>query len=494
MLRIAFAVFVVVVSLVATELGYRRMLRAEGRFVPVAEDAFVLYGVGESTMTGQPYGESVSPILLTRTLLGGRIAGRPIDVHNLAQPSSGIISQGLRFESEVALRDRAIPGAVLIYSGHNEGFGGREQRGGLLSLVGDVHLLRYSAALTDLLVYLEANRIVAPPEGMHHRTERFLRRVIESALRAGLVPVLFTLPSNIARIEPNARLSEMPEVRAVLEAGAGLETAGEIERALAYYRHAYDSARALGRPSAPLLLYRAARCAEALGDYETARRDYWSAVDSDSRQNFGRATTAQNALVRSLGVEYRIPVVDVVSVFEQAAPHGILADDLFADGHHPNLEGYRLLAEACVARLAEVFPAKRIDGLADVDEIVAALDISAGQLRSAHMTAGSWLVSTSALHPWPRDRMALAQAHFRAAASSQDDVSALLGLAIAQASRDGTLLTDDGVVAELGRANFFYADSFSIPPEVWAKLSARLRERGVDESLVTRIDALLAHR
>ncbi len=493
MLRVAAVACAVALAAVVTEVGYRHVLRGQRRFLPVAADAFVLYGVGESTMTGQPYTESVSPIMLTQRLLGGRIGGRAIEVHNLAQPSSGIVSQGLRFEAEVAFRDREVPGAVLIYSGHNEGVGSNERPGGPLSLLADVGLLRYSAVLTDLLVYLEANRIVMPPEGLHHRSEPFLRRVIESALHAGLVPVLFTVPSNIGGIEPNARASDMPEVRAILETGADLETAGNTSAAVAHYRAAYEAARGEGRPSSVLLLYRAARCEEALGDYEAARRDYWSVVDSDSRLNFGRATTEQNDLIRSLGEEYRIPVVDAVRAFEQAAPNGILANELFADGHHPNLEGYRLLADACVTRLADVLPAKRAEDLADVADIVAELNMSSQYLRAAHIMAGSWLLSTAALHPWPRDRMALAEAHFRAALSSDDDLSALLGLALSQGSRDGTLLTDD-VVDELGRARVFYTDFLTISPDLWAKLSPLLRDRRVDESTLTRIESRLAHR
>jgi tetratricopeptide (TPR) repeat protein len=310
----------------------------------------------------------------------------------------------------------------------------------------------------------------------------------------GLRPILFTLPSNTAGIEPNARSAEMPEVRAILDAGAELEAKGMMQAAAAHYRAAYEAAVSQRKPSAPLLLYRAARCEEMLGQYDAARRDYWLVVDSDSRQNFGRATTVQNGLIRSLGVEYRIPVVDGVAAFERAAPHGILGNELFADGHHPNLEGYRLLAEECVARLAEVLPAERTEGLADVDGIIAALGISAANMRSAHLMAGSWLLSASAYHPWPRDRMDLAEAHFRAALASNDDVSALLGIALSQGARDGKLLSEDEVVDELGRAHQFYTEFLSVSPGLWEKLLPRLRDRGVEEQILARLDLLLTGR
>ncbi len=58
-----------------------------------------------------------------------------------------------------------------------------------------------------------------------------------------------------------------------------------------------------------------------------------------------RAPFAQNALIRRLTDEYRVPLVDTVALLEKASPSGILGNELFVDGQHPDLMGQIVIAK-----------------------------------------------------------------------------------------------------------------------------------------------------
>ena len=174
--------------------------------------------------------------------------------------------------------------------------------------------------------------------------------------------------------------------------------------------------------------------------YEAARQGFWAVVDGDPRLNFGRATVAQNALIRRLAEEHGLPLVDGLAAFEHASPHGIPGIDLFADGHHPNLRGYWVLASAAADTLAETLDAELSSSLPDPEAIAVRFGLGPLALARAHVRSGSWLIATAALHPWPVDRLVLAERHFRAAADGGDGLSSFLGIALSQAGRNGGFL------------------------------------------------------
>src|SRR5262249_40180230 len=158
-----------------------------------------------------------------------------------------------------------------------------------------------------------------------------------------------------------------------------------------------------GARSAAWLYYRAGRCEEAIGHFAEAREDYWTAVDLDPRTMFGRATRSQNQLVRHLANEYRVPLVDVVQLFESHAPQRIPGDDLFMDGQHPTLAGYVLLANAYARILEQQFHVSVSRPLRSPQEAAAALGFESNDLAGAMVDSGSWLIVTSIGHPSPRD-------------------------------------------------------------------------------------------
>lgn len=305
------------VIIVTAEIAYRALLWSFQADGGARDDVFMLYGLGESTMAGEPFDERLSLAGLVSEMLGRHIRDRPIEVRNLAARRAGAYTQSLYFEQEIAHRNRAGAGAVLIYAGHNEPYlapsdatvAANDERSSLAASTADAwHLPEHFWLLRDALVYMRSLRPFRPHVGMDSY-EQSLRRIIEAAQGTGLVPVLFTLPSNISGVEPNAYAADTPGITAILETGTALERE-DLDAAVKYYR---EQQRALGSESAPaalLVLYRIAHCEAAPGRYADARRDFWTVVNRDPRLNFGRTTQAQNALIRRRAAEFGVPLVD----------------------------------------------------------------------------------------------------------------------------------------------------------------------------------------
>ncbi len=462
----------------AAEGAYRAVLYvAAGRH---GAEEFEIYGVGESTMVGEPFHPKISVPLLLDHMFGGVVAGRSIRVINLAERGSPIYPQSIAFAEALTTRNTATPGVVLIMSGHNESFapGYVPEQPFVPSAISEG-----SAIVRDVLLALRRHHWIER-ERSPAASEYYLRQIIELARANGLVPILATMASNVSRIEPNVEGTVSAPVADAVAEGLALEAAGRFTEAIDLYR-----SRLVGTSSSVAREYRLGRCAEALGDYAAAREHYWTAVDHDPRSMFGRATREQNQLLRELAREYDVPLVDTVQMFEAHSPHGILGDDLFMDGQHPTIAGYVLLADAYADILARRFDTPITHPLPDAAAATAALGFETRDEPHAAAIAGSWLIATSVGHPFPHDRMALAEKRFAAAVGKGDDFSMYFGIALAEAgARDGMLRNPDDVRALGGLLG--YVPSYSVDSSELPAILARLQHHGVDANVIERLRRL----
>ena len=92
------------------------------------------------------------------------------------------------------------------------------------------------------------------------------------------------------------------------------------------------------------------------GDIDSARRHFILAKEYDNLRF--RAPEAMNEKIREYASGFsNVRVVDVQSAFEASSPDGIIGRELMMEHVHPNLEGYRLMADAFYTRLKEILPA-----------------------------------------------------------------------------------------------------------------------------------------
>lgn len=490
-----FAAFLAIILILGAvcETAYRTFLRWRRSRESASSAVFDLYAVGESTMRGEPDEEHLSPPRVASALLGGSIQGRPILIHQLAAGGASIYPQWHALRNALALRDRGIPGAVLIYSGHNEQPLEPEPRLLFHFYEGlKEKLLERSMLAGDLLLYAER---AAGFRGYRSlRTyEFYLRRTIETAQEAGLTPILSPAIGNIRDWEPGLFCGGADCLHGALASlgpGLELESQGRCVEAIDRY--------AVGLRENPewraIFLYRIARCEEALGRYEAAREHYWDAVDADGRTNQRRANREQIVLVRRLAAQYRVPLVDAPELFKEASAHGAPGADLFADGHHPNINGYLILGNAYAQALSRVTGEPLKARAQGADGLGRLMHLDDGRKARILMDRGWTALSYCFSHALPEARLRLAEVDFKGAlALDHKDLSSSLGLGLIEAARrEPRLLQDPAQIAWLSERGLPLnpGEGLRLPRDL-SDVVQRFKSLGVPESI---LDHLVTER
>ena len=473
---------------IGAESAYRLFLavRSARNRARAPQDVFEIYGVGESTIAGVPYKDFSFPDLVSK-MFSGRIAGRRIEVINLAKPGESIYPQAVGFERRLASRNRANPGAVFIYSGHNDP--GQPRRTPFFEYLKEDILLR-SRILRDLLFFADQHAMIPRVRTMQ-TYEYNLRRVIELSRDSGLVPILSTVVSNASDMDPGLEASKDDRLtpydfREIIRLGERMEAAKQYRKAIGHYKRFMGEARVR-----PYLMYKIGECRRRSGDYGMAHWFYWEAIDLGSQDNFMRATDSQNSLLRGLAREYDIPLVDSVKIFEEKSPHGITGNGLFADGHHPNIKGEILLANAFARQVSSLTrePIRlRVSYSEDTDRIFKALSYSKQDQVTALLRSGRWLFTVSAQQLLPQLRLGLARERFKSALALQPgNFSATLGLALVDAAMSGEFLRKEENINWLSERRFFYGAEYKVSEDSLPGIIRTLRSAGTPEPLLTAV-------
>lgn len=379
--------------------------------------AFVLFVIGESSAAGEPYTPAISFPKITSRMFGDKIGARAIRIRNLARPGSTLYPQVAALERELRYRGKD-PGAVFIYSGHNESGVPAGRFPAVTALVDAIEsgALRRSVLLTDILLFAERSGWVNGRRDLGEY-ERNLRRAVDAAQAAGLTPVLSTLIANVSDIEPalpTVQSARDEDVLRIVDGGERLEEQGRFDAAISYYQSRLTPQADTLRD---YLSYRIGKCHESRGRYAAANRAYWEVIDSGDSGGFNRASSAQNAVVAKVAQEYSVPLVDAVAFFERHAAHGMVGNQYFADGHHPNVAGYILLAAAFGEALSKIVAQPLSHPDIAPQELFSTFGFDTDAQIYAHLSRAGWLLTVSADHLRPRMRMRLARIHIQEALS-----------------------------------------------------------------------------
>jgi hypothetical protein len=425
-------------TLAGSEYAARRFERA-GCAGPGAGESFELYAVGDSTPAGIAYGEKLSFPSVAASAFDGRLTGRPIRLVNVARPGETIYAQAHRLESALRCRDRRNPGALVLYSGHNDFVDPGEPLGDRL----ETSAPSGSALLNEAFFFRHRRQGRRSERGWSFHLER-----VEALARSHGLHLIVALPAaNLAGVDP------------------GL------------YRE---------DPASAYRTFELAARRRAEGRFDEARELYWRALDESTARGFGRASRRRLAALREFARRGGASVLDAVGLFESRSAHGLIDDALFIDGHHPNLAGTALLADALAEELGRRFGERPKRRFARGKAGWTGLPVSAAVEASGLVYAGRWFLAVSVGHLSPKDRLALAEDRFRRAGRLDPaDYSGALGLCLVDVARRGADLT-----AVLGKINF-YGRRFELAPSDFADLVARLRAAGVAEPLV---DAVVSKR
>lgn len=366
----------------------------------------MLYAIGGSSMIGAPFDEvkGFNPPELVARMLGGKVNGRPIRVINLAVLGESIYPQAYKLHLHAAARDRGNPGAVLIYSGHNDGqLPGKPAIASRAWMRAGLWLMRQFTLGGALWIQQRVRLIERHTRSTFHY-KLHLRAALNSARDGGLLPVLSTVVGNVTGMGPGLMLPKEKDLLDRFARAEAAERAGKRRRAEALYRGLMADSRTTG-----YAMFQLAHLRLSQGDIAGARKLYWRAYDVQPLA-FRRATRKQNALVRRLARAWKIPLADAVVQFGKAGRHGLPDNSLFSDGHHPNARGYLLLAETMARALASrVGGAVSVPGRSPADTLSREYDCNRACQTRAELNNASWVITVSLDDSRPERQLALAR-------------------------------------------------------------------------------------
>ena len=330
--------------------------------------------VGESSAQGVPYEKWLSVADIVAWKLGTAFPRMEFRIVNQATP--GLSLQAMH--TKLAGIERR-PELVILYAGHNEFSSRFDWAHGALHYIDEISpasvTLQSLARRVSPLIRLigettQRLRVSIPPTRTVTRqlvdvpvytAEQYAERLTEFGTRLGAIVtylewigarvVLVIPPGNDAGFEPNRSFlapetsrAERDAFAAEFTAARALQTTNRAEAELRYRRLLER------QPRFAETHFQLARLMEQTGRWDEAFQHYVAARDCDGLpmrlpsdfQQWYRVVAAQHP---------RAILVDGLAAIHASADHGLLDDVFFADGLHPSLNGYTVLAQAILTRL-----------------------------------------------------------------------------------------------------------------------------------------------
>lgn len=301
------------------------------------DSTFRVFVLGESSAAGWPYVPNASfPRQLKRRL---ELLYPDINIEVVNLGISAICTYTIKDFMPAVLEQK--PDLILIYTGHNEYYGAMG--------VGSTESAGSSRWLTNVSIYLEklktyqlvrdfikwavkTGEAVKPSEA-ESQNETLMARMI----RESLIPLnskqyyqgIEQFKDNMTDILEMARKAGVPVILSTLASNL-----------CGHYPFISVSNNLL--PSAESV-YKKAEAELKEGNKEEAKKLFYYAKDLDALRF--RAPSAINSEIFALGKKFGYPVVDADSAMNAASAAGITGTNLMVDHLHPNIEGYKIIAD-----------------------------------------------------------------------------------------------------------------------------------------------------
>jgi tetratricopeptide (TPR) repeat protein len=306
------------------------------------QNAFRVFVMGGSSAAGYPY----SPLGSFSRYLRKRL--------EILYPSSVIevVNIGLTAVNSYTIRD-LLPGVleqkpdlILIYAGHNEYYGALG--------IGSMESLGTSRDMVNLILYLNKYKTVE----LLRNTIRWIGKMFagesdeykSGTLMSRIAKDQYisldseTYYKGIAQFEGNMRdIMKMAEEKNVPVILSTLVSNLKDQPP-------FVSLKSENLPEADVV-YSDAKNKLSSGDYSEADSLFRFAKDLDALRF--RAPEELNRVIKSLGEEFHLPVINIDSVFASISPDGITGNNIMTDHLHPTLDGYRLIGRVFFDKMKE---------------------------------------------------------------------------------------------------------------------------------------------
>ncbi|QPJ63350.1 MAG: hypothetical protein G3M70_16280 [Candidatus Nitronauta litoralis] len=362
-------------------------------FTEKKQGVFRIFTLGASTTRGFPFtGREINYSRFLEMILKDVVPGKNFEVINAgydALSSFGVLD----LTREVINYE---PDLLIIYSGHNEFIGhfgvnstinyGNQRW--IMDLVRNLHHSRLFLAGELMVMKVkgvgkeDANRksqvnmfraMLSKSNITWDQTEHSialknyqenLNRIVTLARNEGIQVMLLSPASNIRdfppiRSIPDKGLSGMETSRMKKLVEEGRESIKLKQTALAFNKLKAAVKLDSGFAESHFLL---GKLLEAQGNKVEARKEYRLAREFDGVHL--RACAGMQAVVRKVGKNKGIAVVDLESKMEKVASDGIVGDNFFLEHVHPNINGHFLIADS-IAHALELERGTGLDGFWD---------------------------------------------------------------------------------------------------------------------------------
>ncbi len=298
-----------------------------------------IYVLGESTSEGVQYQDKISPAILVSYAFNDTIEGRPTRIINLAY--SGTNASYTYYQYYFSLLFKPHRHAlVLIYSGINEGIENHEDPG-----FENWKALQHSIVLSKMA--FNWNWTGNSPA----RYEFRYRQIVQLAKRHEHKIILSQLVGNCRDFDPG------------LSSGSTLlngEAFKKLEGAKKFFNQGCyaeaDSAFKLLLTQHPAdetyLLFHIAQCCLKMEQPEKAAAILNSLQD---KNNYLGYTPWKNRIIEKVSNEEKVPMIFLFDRFRDSSGYGLVGYRLINDAHHPNLEGYCIMANELSQQVSNLY-------------------------------------------------------------------------------------------------------------------------------------------
>ena len=332
--------------------------------------------IGESSAQGVPYQKWLSVAEIVAWKLGAAFPQTTFQVENQAAPGLSLQAMHTKLAST-----KRRPELVFLYAGHNEfqsrfdwAHGAYHYADLIPPRTETLHsLARHVSPVIRLMEEaIQRLRVAMPPTRIGTRRlvdvpvytpEQYAERLTEFRTRLGAIVsycewigarvVLVIPPGNDGGFEPNRSFLSPDTTQAQRDAFADdflavrRDETTHPARAEQAYRRLLES-----QPRFAESHFRLAWLLERAGRFDEAATHYVAARDLDGMPM--RLPSDFHQVYRDVAARHpQAILVDGPAEIHAAADHGFVDDVFFADGLHPSLNGYTVLAQAILKKLHE---------------------------------------------------------------------------------------------------------------------------------------------
>lgn len=298
------------------------------------DNAYRVFVLGGSTAATWPYPENVlfSRILAQR--LSDAFPMRHIEVVNTGIAAVNSFTL-LDFMDEILAQQ---PDAILIYAGHNEFYGALGAASS--QSIGQSRWLIKSYLVLLRLKTVQLLRDLVNATAKQLRADSSEGHATLMGRMVGQDSIALNSDTYLA-----AKANFAANLHEILAKAQGAGIPVLVSEVVSNLRdHPPFVSMAKGDQPAADQVYVEAQQLEQAGQFDQAREAYRRAKDLDGLRF--RAPTEFNRVINEVAAEFAVPVVPMVSYFEQASRHGLIGKELMLEHLHPNVSGYFLMSEA----------------------------------------------------------------------------------------------------------------------------------------------------